>query len=134
MNGRELSDYHCIIAYIGPRKMSTNFPVSNENIKTHVWDFLYKNIKQSSFTICIFEQSTFRSDKLLGYIEIKLRSFKPNHTTDHTFTLRTSDRYDEPVSVSLRVHLGEDGSKPFTGPPSELLNYEYEIHRPILIK
>ena len=115
-------------AYIGSRRVFKNRMFSCENAKTKTWNFCYSNKNQASFVLALYNQeSMFGNGKLLGEIEIRLSSFKTNHITKHTFILRSTDRYSEPIRVTLTIHLNEDGSKAFSSPESNILNYEYEI-------
>ena len=117
-----------VVAYVGSRKIFNNGYFNCSKAQSKVWNFTYSNKNQSSFVIALYnQQSMFSKGELLGEIEIKLSSFKSNSITKHSFLLRSSNRNSEPISVSISVHLNEDGSKPFISPESNILNYEYEV-------
>ena len=117
-----------LVTFIGSRKGYHQFPASSKNITQHVWNFTYTGKKTASFVIAIAHKQTNNSrHHTLGKLEIRLDAFKSNFITNHTFTLRPSDRNSAPIEVNLSVHLNEDGSKVFSAPQSNIIRDDFEI-------
>ena len=116
-----------LVTFIGSRKGYIHFPAYDKNITQHVWNFTYTRKKTASFVIAVGHKQTNNSHHTIGKLEIRLDAFKSNFITNHTFTLRPSDRNSEPLQVNLSLHLNEDGSKVFTAPKSNVIRDDFEI-------
>ena len=116
-----------LVTFVGSRKGYIHFPATDKHITEHVWSFTYTGKKTASFVVAVAHKGTNNSQHTLGKLEIRLDAFKSNFITNHTFTLRPSDRNSSPIEVNLSVHLNEDGSKVFTGPQSNIISDDFEI-------
>ena len=110
-------------------KYSGNKPSSK-----HVWQFKYKDIYHSSFVVILTECKDNQQFNVIGGIEIKLEAFQHNIVTKHKFVLRSRNRNLTPASITLSVHICDNGAKQFDAPEIHKITDDYEIfHDPSMM-
>ena len=101
--------------------------LGNKPESGHVWQFSYKDPVHSSFIVILSEIEDKHTFNEIGGIEIKLEAFQHNIVTKHKFVLRSANRNSAPASITLSVHVCDNGAKQFEAPEIHKITDDYEI-------
>ena len=127
----QISEKTKLVAYVGPkhRLLENGLEFQYDEPIGKTWNFGYQDANKSSIVISIHKKNFFGRDSPIGSIELRLGAFEVNAITTYDFVLRAPQVgkfIPTNPTVTLAIHLCENGSEPFSAERAKQLNKNYE--------
>ncbi|EAY14839.1 hypothetical protein TVAG_411050 [Trichomonas vaginalis G3] len=121
-----------IVASVGTRssllRNAKDFDFLDKNPQK-VWELRYHNPNTTSFIFTLAKKRIFGGDIPIGEVELKLSNFETNTVVKCDCKLRNPSNRRLNSTVTLSIHVCEDGSAPFNAPDANIVSSSYLVRK-----
>lgn len=104
------------------------FNLSDKRV-SKIWEQRYTNPNKSSFVVSIFKKRMYGCDIKIGEVELKVSGFERDTVVTHEFKLHNGKIRGNQPTVTISVHVSENGAAPFEAPNDGKIVSNVEIRR-----